>query len=266
MSRPAAVSKVALKVAKALNPKPLHNEQRRAMSLKIEKTKKFDNRIITTNRPLLGHEQSQFATEFRKQRKEAWNKMVKEAVDRETNFATGQANAVEKSKLPPVYPFTPHAVNPYTGDYVVRPGTRTEGVIDLDTTLSSQILDYKRRIVNSRNKFRNTDLVVGDASVHQSRIDSNTERMNVLFDDTMRPFLNRRTRVSPIYHDTTLERRMPRTPLPADTVTGLSPTAGVLHAYRMHWVRMYLADKKRRKVWEKIFHLKMFIILILPFH
>jgi len=125
-------------------------------------------------------------------------------------------------------------------------------VIDLDAPLSTQILHYKRRLVNHHMAVANPDHVVGDQVIYQSRIESNKERLSVLFDDTVRPFLNRQTRVSPIYKDTTPELRTPRTPLPADTHTSVSPTAGVLHAYRMHWVRMYLHTKKKRQTWAEL--------------
>ena len=162
----------------------------------------------------------------------------------------GRPYPPQKSKLKPVYPFTPHAVDPLTGEYALRPGQKREGVIDLDTPLSRQSLEYKRRIVNSHNNVADPTRVIGDPAVYQSRVEANYERTAMLFDDDMRPFLNRHTRQSEIYRDSKPELRTPRTPLPADTGTNISPTAGVLHAYRMHFVRMYLHQKKRREVWE----------------
>jgi len=177
--------------------------------------------------------------------------MIDNAYARTQNHLKGIQNKIQTSKYPPLYPFRPHSVHPITGDYVTRPGIKQPGVIDIDTTLNTQILHYKRRMVNHHMNTAKPEHVVGDQVIYQSRVESNKERLTILFDDTIRPFLSRQTRVSPIYKDATPELRTPRVPLPADTHTMISPTAGVLHVYRMHWVRMYLNTKRRARVWEK---------------
>lgn len=195
---------------------------------------------------------SQFTRQLAQHRKRQFEDLISDRRLRENNFVSGEANKIVPSKMKPVYPFRTQAVNPYTGEYVIRPGTRQEGVIDLDRPLSDQILEYKRRVVRNSQNVARPNAVIGDPSVFQSRLESNKERMEVLFDDTIRPFLNRQTRVSPIYKDVPVEQRTPRTPLPSDTASMVSPTAGVLHAYRLHWVRMYLHRKKKNQVWDEM--------------
>lgn len=201
---------------------------------------------------LLDKVDSHFARHMAAKRQAQFDELADVYKKRTSNTLAGLANPISETKRPAVYPFQPHSVNPFTGEYAVRPGERRPGVINLDTPLSEQILEYKRRIVNNYNAVLRPEAVVGDAAVYQSRLESNRERLSVLFDDDVRPFLNRQTRVSPIYKDTSLEQRTPRTPLPADTAGLISPTAGVLHSYRMHWIRMYLQDKKQRAVWSNM--------------
>ena len=206
---------------------------------------------IGTSVPRVKIQAGEYKTKYQAFQKKEFDKLVQSTYERQHNYAQGKPNYPVTHKLRPVYPFRPHAVHPVTGDYVVRPGKKQPGVLDVDTTLSSQILHYKRRMVNNKMAVQKPENVIGDEIIYQSRVESNRERLTVFFDDNVRPFLNRQTRQSPIYRDTTPELRTPRVPLPADTHTMLSPTAGVLHAYRMHWIRMYLNIQKRQQLWKK---------------
>ncbi len=61
--------------------------------------------------------------------------------------------------------------------------------------------------------------------------------------------LGRRTRSSGIYRNpATLADRLPRAPMPTDLGTMISPTVGLLHAYRLHHARMFLHKEKEMKV------------------
>lgn len=208
--------------------------------------------VSSSGRNRLARIDTPFTKKLREKEAVDMDYLSKHELSAPKNWTRGMPNPVIKSRLPPVYPFKTHAVHPVTGEYILRPGHRQPGVIDLDMPLNNQILDYKRRIVNNHMAVTRPNLIVGDQSVHQSRVESNKERLTVLFDDTIRPFLSRQTRQSPIYKDVIPEQRTPRVPLPADTHTLVSPTAGVLHAYRMHWVRMYLNTQKRKAVWDEM--------------
>lgn len=196
-------------------------------------------------------ENSDYKTKLQDFQTKEFEQLLSQTYERQQNYAQGLPNQPQKPGMNPLYPWRPHAVHPITGDYVTRPGIKQPGVLDVDTTLNQQILHYKRRMVNHNMNVIKPENVIGDEVVYQSRFESNRERLTVFFDDNIRPFLNRQTRQSPIYRDTTPEQRTPRVPLPADTHTMVSPTAGILHAYRMFWIRMYLANQRRQALWRK---------------
>ncbi len=113
---------------------------------------------------------------------------------------------------------------------------------------------YDRASNHEGNTLFDRRNYVGDKNITTLRIDQNLARQQQIGVDTEIFGLGPENRTSPIYTKMKPEDRLPRPPLPADTHTHLSPTLGILHAYRLHHAQMYLAEK--RKV-NKIRHAAM---------
>lgn len=93
---------------------------------------------------------------------------------------------------------------------------------------------------------------VGDKIVTYHKRQRLRARSNVIWNgNESHVDLSRRDRASPIYFDVKdQEQRMPRVPMPSDLGSDVSPTAALLHAYRLHHARMYLHRIKQEKVIE----------------
>jgi hypothetical protein len=133
------------------------------------------------------------------------------------------------------------------GHVYKRFGGRNRDSFDSSATPEQQANYVRRRVVENIQNLPHTTKLIGDAVIQQGRLASLEERLKLIFKDDARPFLDSTTRTSPIYRDVKPQQRTPRVLLPNDTATGLSPTSGVLHAYRMHHIRMHMIAKKKLK-------------------
>jgi hypothetical protein len=94
--------------------------------------------------------------------------------------------------------------------------------------------------------------LVGDAAKIALRRESISERQQLLNMDPLRSNLTPQHRKSPLWQDVDHARqRQPRVPLAADTGVNISPTAGLLHLYRIHHAKMFLHQEERRAALEK---------------
>lgn len=161
------------------------------------------------------------------------------------------------SIIPVYFHYFPHFVDIFLPERVAvkhpdgriydRPGEQHPEVYDDTAPLEAQQNYIRKRVVENHQNIPRNIKVVGDPIILQGRIASSAERMKTIFNDDIRPLLDNTTRSSPIYKDTNnLAQRTSRVILPADTQTSLSITPGLLHAYRMHHVRMHMMKKRKR--------------------